>query len=105
MVTTVSGIGVLVLAILSVLGQFGVLTALSILYSFLASLLVLPSVLVLWDRYRGNDPSVPIGAPADDDGDGAGADAVSGSGTAPGSDPGPARADGGEAPDGEVTTR
>ncbi|WP_224450101.1 efflux RND transporter permease subunit [Haloprofundus salilacus] len=61
MLTTTFGIGVLVLSLLSVLGQFGVLTALSIAYSFFVSLLVLPSVLVLWDRYQGNDPAVPIG--------------------------------------------
>jgi predicted RND superfamily exporter protein len=69
MLTTSFGIGVLTLAVLSVLGQFGVLTALSIAYSFIASLLVLPSVLVLWDRARGNDPDVPLdrdAAPAAD---------------------------------------
>jgi len=61
MATTAFGIGVLVLAVLSVLGQFGVLTAISITYSFLASLLVLPSALVVWDRIVNEDPSVPIG--------------------------------------------
>jgi predicted RND superfamily exporter protein len=70
MLTTAFGIGVLVLAVLSVLGQFGTLTALSIVYSFLASLLVLPSALVLWDRAVGNDPAVPMGQPGTDDGDG-----------------------------------
>ncbi|ELZ71843.1 rnd superfamily exporter [Haloferax prahovense DSM 18310] len=61
MLTTVFGLGVLVLAVLSVLGQFGLLTAASIVYSFLASMLVLPSALVLWDRFSGNDPLVPLG--------------------------------------------
>ncbi len=61
MLTTAFGIGVLVLSVLSVLGQFGELTALSIVYSFLSSIFVLPSVLVVWDRYRGYDPSEPIG--------------------------------------------
>ncbi|WP_313694694.1 efflux RND transporter permease subunit [Halorarum halobium] len=60
MITTTTGIGVLVLAVLSILGQFGVLTALSILYSFLASLFVLPSTLVVWDRALGFDPDRPI---------------------------------------------
>ncbi len=60
MLTTTFGIGVLVLAVLSVLGQFGVLTALSIAYSFLGSLVILPSALVLWDRAQGNDPDVPM---------------------------------------------
>lgn len=58
--TTAAGIGVLVFAVLSVLGQFGVLTALSIVYSYLLSILVLPSVLVLWDRVEGFDPAVPL---------------------------------------------
>jgi len=61
MLTTAFGIGVLTLAILTVLGQFGVLTAISIVYSFFASLLVLPSALVLWDRAVGNDADVPMG--------------------------------------------
>ena len=60
MLTTAFGIGVLVLAVLSILGQFGLLTALSIVYSFFASLLVLPSALVVWDRAVGNDPDVPL---------------------------------------------
>ena len=60
MLTTAFGIGVLVLAVLSVLGQFGVLTALSVVFSYLVSVLVLPSVLVLWDRLEGFDPAVPL---------------------------------------------
>jgi predicted RND superfamily exporter protein len=64
MLTTTFGIGVLVLAVLSVLGQFGILTGLSILYSFLGSLVILPSALVLWDRAQGHDPTVPMGEPA-----------------------------------------
>ncbi|ELZ99016.1 rnd superfamily exporter [Haloferax mucosum ATCC BAA-1512] len=69
MLTTVFGLGVLVLAVLSILGQFGLLTAASIVYSFLASLLVLPSALVLWDRFSGNDPLVPLGGVDVDDAD------------------------------------
>ncbi|MBX0324413.1 MMPL family transporter [Halomicroarcula sp. F13] len=53
MVTTVSGIGVLVLAITPILGQFGVLTALSIFYSYLTAMVVTPSVVVVWARYIG----------------------------------------------------
>ena len=67
MATTASGIGVLTLAVLSVLGQFGILTAISIVYSFLASLLVLPSALAVWDRLVNDDPGVPMG-PRDDSG-------------------------------------
>ncbi|MFC3477440.1 efflux RND transporter permease subunit [Halobacterium litoreum] len=50
MLTTTSGIGVLVFAITPVLGQFGVLTALSIFYSYLTAVFLTPSVLVLWGR-------------------------------------------------------
>jgi predicted RND superfamily exporter protein len=64
MATTAFGIGVLVLAVLSVLGQFGILTAMSIVYSFLASLLVLPSTLVIWDRLVNDDPETPMGSPS-----------------------------------------
>jgi len=60
MVTTVSGIGVLVFAVLSVLGQFGLITALSIFYSFLTSVVVLPSALALWDRFATEGPDVPL---------------------------------------------
>jgi len=60
MLTTTTGIGVLVFAVLSILGQFGLLTALSIFYSFLTSLLVLPSALVVWDGLKGHDPDAPV---------------------------------------------
>ncbi len=51
-VTDVSGVGVLAFAILVPLQQFGVITALTIAYSFLASVVVLPSLLVLWTAWR-----------------------------------------------------
>ena len=51
--TTVGGFGTLVFAILPVLRQFGIITGLTIIYSFLASVLILPSLLVLWTRYLG----------------------------------------------------
>jgi predicted RND superfamily exporter protein len=52
-VTTASGFGVLAFALLPGLQQFGVITALTIVYAFLASVLVLPSFLVVWTRYFG----------------------------------------------------
>jgi predicted RND superfamily exporter protein len=51
--TTVGGFGTLALAILPVLQQFGIITGLTIIYAFLASVLVLPSLLVVWTRYLG----------------------------------------------------
>ncbi|MFC6766769.1 efflux RND transporter permease subunit [Natrinema soli] len=53
--TTVGGFGVLVFAILPPLQQFGLITGLTIIYAFLASVLVLPSLLVVWTRYLGPD--------------------------------------------------
>jgi predicted RND superfamily exporter protein len=72
MLTTSFGIGVLTLAVLDVLGQFGTLTALSVVYSFLVSLLVLPSALVVWDRIVNDDPNTPLGTTGDDADDGPG---------------------------------
>ena len=53
--TTVGGFGVLAFAILPVLQQFGIITGLTIIYAFLASVMVLPTLLVLWTRYFGPD--------------------------------------------------
>jgi len=50
MFTTVSGVGVLALALNPAVGVFGILTALSVFYAYLVSLFVLPSILVLWTR-------------------------------------------------------
>ncbi|NUB93716.1 MMPL family transporter [Haloterrigena sp. SYSU A121-1] len=60
--TTVGGFGVLAFAILPPLQQFGIITGLTITYAFLASVIVLPSLLVLWTRYLG--PDVSFGAPS-----------------------------------------
>jgi predicted RND superfamily exporter protein len=53
--TTVFGIGVLVLSVFPAIGDFGVLTALSVVYAFLTSLLVLPAALVVRERLVGDD--------------------------------------------------
>ncbi len=51
--TTIAGFGVLVFALMPPLQQFGIVTALSILFSFIASVIVLPSLLVIWAKgYR-----------------------------------------------------
>ncbi len=55
MLTTVTGIGVLVIAITPVLGQFGLLTGATVLYSYLASIVVLPPALVVWSRLVDGD--------------------------------------------------
>ncbi len=48
--TTSAGFGVLVFSSLVPIQQFGLVTAITILYSLVAALLVEPSLLVLWDR-------------------------------------------------------
>lgn len=50
MLTTTSGTGVLILAVIPILGQFGLLIALSVLYSFVASVVALPTTIVIWKR-------------------------------------------------------
>ncbi len=52
--TTAGGFGVLYFHKLPPLQQFGVLIALSITYSFLASAYVLPTFLILWAKWRNN---------------------------------------------------
>ncbi len=53
MLTTAGGTGALALAITPVLGQFGLLMGISVVYSYVTSMLVLPSTLVVWERYLG----------------------------------------------------
>ncbi|WP_236608597.1 RND family transporter [Salinarchaeum sp. Harcht-Bsk1] len=76
--TTAGGFGVLTFAFLPALQQFGLITAVSIGFAFLATVAVLPSLLVIWTRYLGPewaseelaaDPpvSVPHTDPASDD--------------------------------------
>ncbi|WP_435195252.1 efflux RND transporter permease subunit [Natronomonas sp. EA1] len=60
MLTTVFGIGVLVLSVFPAIGSFGSLTALSVVYSFVASLLVLPSALVVWARFVDTVRGTPV---------------------------------------------
>jgi len=66
MLTTVFGIGVLVLSVFPAIGQFGLLAGLSVFYAFLASLFVLPSALVVWARLfdRGGGGTADTGEPS-----------------------------------------
>jgi predicted RND superfamily exporter protein len=60
--TTTAAFGTLALAILPVIRQFGIIAAVSIGYAFLASVFVLPTLLLLWTRYAGPDVSFdPVG--------------------------------------------
>ena len=51
MLTTSIGTGSLVLAISPILGDFGLLLAVSVFYSYLTAIVVLPSSIFLWARY------------------------------------------------------
>lgn len=58
-ITTVAGFGILVTSSTIPFRQFGFVTAYTILLALIAAVLVLPSMLVLWDRWhrsRGEDP-------------------------------------------------
>ncbi|WP_331234718.1 efflux RND transporter permease subunit [Natronorarus salvus] len=48
MLTTVLGIGVLYLAVIPFIGEFGVVIALGVLYAYLGSILVLPAAIGAW---------------------------------------------------------
>lgn len=52
--TTIGGMAALGVATLPVLRQFGVITAIMIAYAFLASVVVLPALLIVWSRVSGN---------------------------------------------------
>jgi len=51
-ITTVTGFGILIFATMPPLQQFGGITALTILFSFLASVFILPTFLVMWTKVR-----------------------------------------------------
>ncbi|WP_439027906.1 efflux RND transporter permease subunit [Haloarchaeobius sp. DT45] len=67
--TTAGGFGVLTVAILPFLQQFGLITALTIVFAFVASVVVLPSLLVLWTRFVHPETLAVEGAGEDDDGE------------------------------------
>jgi predicted RND superfamily exporter protein len=50
MLTTVCGLGVLYLALIPLIMEFGLLLAMGVFYAYLTSILVLPSAIVVWDR-------------------------------------------------------
>lgn len=51
MLTTSIGTAALVLAITPVLGTFGLLMAVSVFYSYLTAVVVLPPTLLIWSTY------------------------------------------------------
>jgi predicted RND superfamily exporter protein len=63
--TTASGFGVLVLALVPSLRRFGLVTGTTIVFAFLASVLVLPSLLRLWVGWSDAAVAAPAPAKAD----------------------------------------
>lgn len=51
-ITTIAGFGMLMLTPMPVEQQFGLITALTILFAFLTSIFILPPVLMLWGRWK-----------------------------------------------------
>ncbi|SDX73185.1 efflux RND transporter permease subunit [Halopenitus persicus] len=64
MLTTSLGTGALALAITPVLGDFGLLMALSVTYSFVMSVVALPPAVLLWARYDEAAPFAGLVASA-----------------------------------------
>ncbi len=56
MLTTALGTGSLALAVTPVLGDFGFLMAMSVVYSFVAAVIAIPPALFLWDRFTAASP-------------------------------------------------
>lgn len=54
MITTAGGVGALVLSVTPMLTEFGVLMSMSVIYSYLAAVIVLPPTLLLWEQYFGD---------------------------------------------------
>ncbi len=51
-VTTILGFGVLIFSPMPIAQQFGIITAITIIYSFLAAVLILPVILIAWAKRR-----------------------------------------------------
>ena len=64
MLTTSLGTGALALAITPVLGDFGLLMAISVVYSFVFTVIALPPAVLLWERYHGVWTNTALFAPS-----------------------------------------
>ncbi|MBU1865840.1 MAG: MMPL family transporter, partial [Actinobacteria bacterium] len=60
--TTVAGFGILVTSTLKPFQQFGLVVGYAIGFALVAAVLVLPSMLVLWDRWHRRRGDMVIGA-------------------------------------------
>jgi predicted RND superfamily exporter protein len=67
-VTTAAGFGVLSFALLPGLRQFGFVLAVGIVYAFVATIYIQPTLLVLWEQYAtGSEPAVVASDSVGDD--------------------------------------
>jgi predicted RND superfamily exporter protein len=51
-ITTITGFGMLIFTPMPIEQQFGIITAITILYAFLTSIFILPPVLFFWGKWR-----------------------------------------------------
>ena len=58
--TTIAGFGILVTSTTIPFQQFGLVTAITILFALLTAILILPSLLALWDGYHRRRGEIPI---------------------------------------------
>lgn len=62
--TTIAGFAVLISSSLTPFQQFGIVTAYAIGFALLGSVIVLPSLLALWDRWHQRRNEAPVGSPS-----------------------------------------
>ncbi|MFQ5967822.1 MAG: RND family transporter, partial [Acidimicrobiia bacterium] len=60
--TTIAGFGILVTSTTIPFQQFGLVTAVTIGFALLTAILILPSLLTLWDRYHRRRGDIPVEA-------------------------------------------
>lgn len=61
-ITTIAGFGILMTSTAIPFRQFGFVTAYTILLALIAAVLILPSMLVMWDRWHANRGEAPVDA-------------------------------------------
>jgi predicted RND superfamily exporter protein len=63
--TTVAGFGILMLAPITPQQQFGLISSITIIYSLLTTILILPPMLKLWAEWRKKHKGIIISKPKD----------------------------------------
>lgn len=60
MITTAGGVFSLILSVTPMMAEFGILMTVSVIYSYLAAVIVLPPTLLLWDRFFGDETPATV---------------------------------------------